>query len=162
MAVIGIDKINMYVGLVNDEFGPLLRAIQADEAELKEHLTREARLDLGIYDLHKEKIEISLRLAEIEDQLKEYEKPQFITGIVGRTCKLDMLVKDKMDAHSNGANKKIKDAHKEMVKRIKLSGISEDIAKVFKDLPKEIKKLETTLKKRKQIGHDAGPGNAGS
>ena len=161
MAVIGIDRINMYINLVNDEFGPLLRAIQADEDKLKEELTREARQELGIYDLHKEKLAIKLRLEEVKKKLDEYEKVKYITGI-GHTCKLDMLVSDKMDTHSNGVGKQIKDARQLMVKRIRLSGISEDIAKVFQDIPKEIKKLETVLKKRKQIGHDAGPGNTGS
>jgi len=161
MAVIGIDRINMYINLVNDEFGPLLRAIQADEDKLKEELTREARQELGIYDLHKEKLAIKLRLEEVKKKLDEYEKVKYITGI-GHTCKLDMLVSDKMDACNNGTNKQIRDARKLMVKRIRLSGISEDIAKVFQDIPKEIKKLETILKKRKQIGHDARPGNSGS
>jgi len=156
VAVIGIDKINMYVGLVNDEFGPLLRAIQADEAELKEHLTREARKELGIYDLHKEKIETELRLEEIKEQLNVYEELKFYNGI-GRTSKLDMLIKDKINAHSNGVNKQIKDAHKKAVKAVKLSGIPEDVAKIFEEMPKEIKKLETILKKRKQIGFDARP-----
>ena len=154
MAVIGIDRINMYINLVDDEFGPLLRAIQADEAELKETLTREARQELGIYDLHKEKLALKLRLEEVEKKLDEYEEVEYITGI-GHTCKLDILVRDKMDACSNGTNKQIRDARQLIIKRIRLSGISEDIAKVFQDIPKEIKKLETVLKKRKQIGRNA-------
>lgn len=154
MAVMGIDKINMYVGLIDDEFGPLLRAIQADEADLKILLTREARKELGIYDLHKEKIEIEMRLEEVKEQLNTYEELKFFEGI-GRTSKLNELVKDKVNEYGNGVNRKIKDAHKEMVKRIKLSGISEDISKVFKDLPKRIKQLEITLSNRKRIGLDA-------
>lgn len=145
MARLGIGMINMYVEMVNEAFGPLMREINARNTDLKETAKIEARKKLGIYDMYVKRTKLQAQIDEINSKVNRYESRNYNSKKDKWECAVDDLADDILKRHTNGIERKIREAHHDAVNSIKLSGLAGDVAKLFDELPDVIKKLSKEI-----------------
>jgi len=143
-------ELEMYMEMVAEEFGPILRMIDAAEATKKEQITRDVRIDLGVYKLYSERLQLKERLDEINSQLKDFETKRH--SPLGFKSMIDEMVEDRMRSATNGVGQQIRELKDAAIKKIRLAGCSVPITNVFNDLPKKVEELGRQF--RKQIAVD--------
>jgi len=146
MAKMGIQMIEMYSSLIREEFRPLIDQIKHLENEEKKVIEDEVRKELGIYDLWVKEAKLKVQLKIIEEKMSEWTKKSYGTNHEF-TSPFDDAVNAKILRGKNGLAKEIRSAEHNMIKRIKLSGVTGDTAKAFANLPKVIKRLTIKLDK---------------
>lgn len=150
MARLNKFELEMYMTMIEEEFGPILRMISAAEATKREQITRDVRMSLGIYELYSERLQLKDRLAEIDNQLKDYESKRHTPS--GFKSMVDEMVEDRMRSATHGIGQQIRDLKDSAIKKIRLVGCPVPITNVFNDLPKKVEELSGQL--RRQIAAD--------
>ena len=140
--------IDMYVDMVNQDLQPLIELAQnrVTSPVLRE-IEIQVKKDFGVYALYEEKAALQLRLREIDNKLTDYEGSQWCKGKVAEEVQ-------KRQEILNTPMEEIRRVQREITRKIKLTGVATDVSDAFSELPKEIKRLETKIKKLKPITPD--------
>jgi hypothetical protein len=141
-AKLGIQMIDMYCQLVYQEFRPILDSLRARRQVEEHNCEIDVRKELGIYDLTTKRMKLKAQLDEIERQLRSYEKAEHY----GQPSKIEKIVKVKMAESKNGILKEAEMLQMDLIRRIKLSGVTGDVKEVFDEIPKLIAPLEKKIK----------------
>lgn len=141
---LGIQMIEMYVGMIRDEFQPLMAELNVREMAIKEQIEVRVKRKFGIYDLMMEREHLKLQLAEIDSKLSSWEKNQYIEGKF--TTKIDYAVGVEMGKLRNGLGKQIQEVKSEAIKSIRLMGTSNEVVNIFKDISKRVADMSVQLR----------------
>jgi len=151
---LGIGMIEMYTEIVREEFAPIMASLNARRSVEIANTEVEARKELGIYNLTVKKLKLKAELDEVTRQLKSYEDSTYTklpNGTYRTQSRIDLLVNAKMAERKNGLLKEAESVQNELIKRIKLSGVTSDVKLVFEDLAKQIEPLNKKLKKLPKV-----------
>ena len=141
---LGIQMIDMYVGMLRDEFQPLMAELNVREMAIKEQVEEQVKKDFGIYDLMMEREHLKLQLAEIESRLSSWEGRTYIAGKY--TTKIEYAVEAEMEKLRNGLGKQIQAAQSEAIKSIRLMGTSNEVVNIFKEIGKQVADMGVQLR----------------
>jgi hypothetical protein len=139
---LGINMINMYVGLIEEEFKPIIQELESQAHGFKEELEIQVKKDFGIYELYAEKYAIEKRLDEIKDKLLDYERDQWIDGQWQPRLKAEVarrLEKSNVPLHQ------VKKDQNDLIKKIKLCGAIGDIQDVFNQVSETVAGLKANV-----------------
>lgn len=160
MAQIGIGMIEMYVDLITKDFEPILVELAAYESRLKEQVIEEVRRDMGIADLILQRAELRATLEELDTKIARVEGNKYDSN-----NPLDSEVKSRLSKRLNGTSKEVHEVINNLIRRVKLAGVSTEMKNVFEQIPKVLEELKTKVKslpapetiqtaqKRKRISH---------
>jgi hypothetical protein len=158
MAKLTINMVKMYCDMIDEQFQPIMTALNSHYSKINEQCKIEAKKELGIYDKMIRVTKLELEITELKAQLKEYTDNKRIDG--KWTNHLSQLTEQKIDKAKNSFYKKVKAARQAMIYKIKLSGLEGDTREVFNELPgviadltKEFKQLPPPNKILKQISN---------
>lgn len=143
-AKLGITMIEMYCKMIKERFEPIFEALKTREFELEEHCTVLAKKELGIYDKMVRLSKLKLEITALEDELYGYTESSYKNN---HKNKIQRLTEQKMKVVRNGFYTKVEEAQRDMLDKVKLSGLDDDTKSVFIELPNVIKKLTNELKK---------------
>ena len=141
---LGIQMIEMYVGMIRAEFGPLMAELNVREMAIKEQVEEQVKRKFGIYDLMMEREHLKLQLAEIDGRLSSWENGSYIGEKY--TTKIEYAVEAEMGKLRNGLGKKIKEVKSESIKSIRLMGTSDEVAGIFTDIGRQIADMGVQLR----------------
>ncbi len=144
MALLGMEKINMYSRMIDEAFTPLTDRIFDNHTLLKEKAHDFALKQLKINKLYEEQDRLKGELKDIRLILEPFETRKYIDG--DWTTPIDTIIDKYMEKHKDKTEELINKARRKLKDRVKLSGISTDVASVFEDLPKMIKDLSKICK----------------
>ncbi len=161
---LGINMIDMYVKLVEEEFAPLFTMAEIQIAAIRPHVERKVKVDLGIDEIDMEIATYKAAIAELEDRKNHYMKTVWKKN--QQVSKFHSEVEMRLE-NINEPYRDLKATAKQMVKKIKLSGstpeiatamahvdeVCEKLAARFEALPSPevtIKRLEGEMKKTKK------------
>ena len=139
----GINMIEMYCKMIQESFEPIFETLKTRDFELEEQCRTQAKKELGIYDKMVKLSQLNLQVKELEDQLEMYTKTDYRNG---QKSKVQRLVDEKMKIVRNGFHDKVHATMRDMVYKIKLSGLDSDTKSVFDQMPDVIKALTSELK----------------
>lgn len=139
---LGPQMIEMYVDMIKQDFDPLITRLKNRTHGLKPKITKQVKIDLGIYELYQEKAALNVRLDEIKSRLAEFEvtQPEWRDGDGSWRSRIDKEVAERMDAVNEPLTEAITTRGR-LIREIKLSGIGEDIKTTFDALPGILKDL---------------------
>ncbi len=140
---LGIQMIEMYVGMIRDEFQPLMAELNVREMAIKEQIEARVKKDFGIYDMMMEREALKLQLAEIDNRLSSWEKRTYMYGKY--TTKIDYAVEAEMEKLRNGLGKQIQEVKSEAIKSVRLIGTSDEVVNIFKDISKQVADMSGQL-----------------
>ena len=145
MAKMGIQMIEMYCKMIQDEFAPIRAELQSRESELRSKIEIEVKKDLGIYDLYQKKAEFQAKLDEINRQLIGWERKEHTP--IGYLSPIEHRVAVVLEKVRNGLFKSVNEKMNQLIWNVKLSGIDKDTKDVFDELPKIILDFKQELAK---------------
>lgn len=137
--------IDMYCKMIEEQFAPLLAELRVRDQDLKKQVEIAVKKDLGIYNLFEEKAKLELQLSEIKRQLKYWEDREH--GPFGYKTPVEERVDVVMNKSKNGINQEVTKAMNDLIYKVKLSGLDDDIKSVFDDLPEVVKNLSKKIDK---------------
>lgn len=139
---LGPQMIEMYVAMIKQDFDPLITRLKNRTHGLKPKITKQVKIDLGIYALYQEQAALNVRLNEIKSRLKEFEETrlEWRDSEGGWRSRIDKEVSERMDA-VNGPLTEAISTRKRLIREIKLSGIGADIKATFEAMPSIIQDL---------------------
>jgi chaperonin cofactor prefoldin len=138
-----IGIIQMYTDMINEAFSPLQSALEGISAHMAAQIRTEVKKDWRIYALYAKKAALKAQISEIRDALKTYEDKTW-TREHGYINKIDAEVQRRI-AMVNEPMQLIKNTKAELVNRVKLAGVTEDVKQVFSELPKTIESLKDII-----------------
>ena len=141
---LGIQMIDMYVGMIRDEFEPLMAELNVREMAIREQVEEQVKRKFGIYDLMMEREHMKLQLAEIDSKLSSWENRTHIEGKF--TTKIDYAVEAEMEKRRNGLGKLIEKAKSDAIKSIRLMGTTNEVVGIFKDISKQVADMGVQLR----------------
>lgn len=141
---LGIQMIEMYVGMICDEFHPLMAELSVREMAIKEQVETQVKRKFGIYDLMMEREHLKLQLAEIDSKLSLWEGRTYIAGKY--TTKIEYAVEAEMVKLRNGLGKQIQEAQSAAIKGIRLMGTTNEVVGIFKDISKQVADMGEQLR----------------
>ena len=139
---LGINMINMYSQMIEEEFKPLIHELEAQAHGFKEELEIQVKKDFGIYELYAEKGAIEKRLDEIRAKLADYEREQWIDGEWETKLQAEIdrrLEKSHIPLHQ------VKQEQNDLIKKIKLCGAIGDIQEVFNKVSETVSGLKANV-----------------
>ena len=140
---IGIQMIEMYVKMVNEQFAPLINEVEGNEDQLKEVVKDQLFQELGINKLEAEKAALQLKLDRLNDKIDKYTGTSWQNGKYVKL--IDHLVNIEVEK-LNGVGTQIRDAKTAMVNQVKMIGAVADVQKAFAELPGIISGLAKKVK----------------
>jgi len=132
---LGINMINMYVQMIEEEFKPLVQELEAQAHGFKEELEIQVKKDFGIYELCAERAAIVKRLEEVQEKLIEYEKERWIDDKWENPLKAEVERRLEM---SHLPLHQVKKDQQALIKKIKLCGAIGDIQEVFQKVSETV------------------------
>ena len=151
---LGIQKIEMYIQMVENKFAPLLNELQSRMSIEKFNAEIEVRKEFGIYDLTVKRSKLQMELDEIERQLKSFEKTtrKTIPGVGTRwVSPIDDAVDAKLQQRKHQVYKEVEWAVEKIKDSIRLAGASDDVQRVFKSLDDTVTKLSAKVSKLPKV-----------
>jgi len=145
MAKMGPTMIDMYCKMIEEQFAPLLAELRVRDQDLKKQVEIAVKKDLGIYGLFEKKAQLELELSEVKRQLKYWEDREH--GPLGYKTPVEEKVDVIMNRSKNGINQEVNKAMNDLVYKVKLSGLDDDIKSVFDDLPKVVEQMAKKIEK---------------
>lgn len=139
---LGINLINMYEKMVNEDFDPLISSLIARCAGVKERVVTQVKKDLGIYKLYEEQAVLEVRLNEIKRSLKEYEDQYHRSSDSGYRyiSRIDVAVEKKL-TEINAPLREVAAVKESLLRQIRLAGVGQEIKSTFDGLPSLIADL---------------------
>jgi len=129
---IGVQMIQMYEKMVQDDFGPLMSKLEARTEGIKDQVEIQVKKDMGVYGLYEEQAALNLRLKEIGEKISGVEKKRYVNGVY--VSKIGEEVGRRL-AILNAPLNEVRSAAGSMVRQIRLSGVGQDIKNVFEAMP---------------------------
>jgi len=143
---LGITMINMYCGMVDEEFAPVIAMLESRTAGIKSAVMRQVKKDLGVYDLIMQKTALEEKVKEIEQQIRSKTKQRIVSGPDGRSD-WQSPIEAETDRRLAELNRPLTEAiaAKESLKKsIKLSTASSQISGLFEVVSGEVaRRLQT-------------------
>ena len=134
----GVQKIEMYCKMIEEQFDPIESTLKVHQDRVRKEVEVDALKELGIYELHMRCAQLRLELQEQERQLASWttttrdEKTGVYKSAVQRA------VDEKMKGRLNGIPQQVHKVKQDLLFRIKLAGVAEDVKNVFEDLSKAV------------------------
>lgn len=129
---LSMGMIQMYIGLIEDEYEPLINMLQAKTEAVKPDIEKQVKVDMGIYDLLMEKTAVETRLSEIKKKLSD---------LVGSYYDTTSCVQSEINKRLLDMNMPLKQAmasKEAALKKIKLMGAGDDVKQIFETLASEV------------------------
>ena len=139
----GINMIEMYCKMIKENFEPIFETLKARDFKLEEQCRIQAKKELGIYDKMVKLSQLKLQVKELKDELEMYTKTDYHNN---HKSKVQRLTDEKMKIVRNGFHDKVHATVRDMVYKIKLSGLDSETKSVFDQMPDVIKSLTSQLK----------------
>ena len=139
---LGINMINMYVSMIEDEFKPLIQELESQAHGFKEELEIQVKKDFGIYELCAERAAMQKRMEEVQEKLADYEKERWIDDKWQTQLKAEIarrLEKSHIPLHQ------VKQDQQALIKKIKLCGAIGDIQEVFNKVSETVEGLKANV-----------------
>lgn len=134
MSKLSVTMRQKYQEMIERRFEPILATARQVENRLEEGITREVRKELGIYELHQEKVALELRLKEIEEQMDKYEGGQ-------HRYRSDSLVYKEVQRRLEERStviKSLEEQKRSLIDQIWLMGESSGLQEIFRKIDDEI------------------------
>ncbi len=143
-AKLGIKMIEMYEDMVRKDFAKLTQGAEVIMLKMKAQIKEQVREDFGLLDLVNQERELSMQLAQVQGKLKDLNRETY--DMSKRTYKtiVDAEV-DRRIEQQFPLLASINETRDEVIRSIKLSGVDDGIAEVFKALPETISKLQRSI-----------------
>jgi len=144
---IGVKAIEMYEGMINEDFGPLITILRSRTDGIAGAVRKQVKKDLGIYDLLAEKAALEERIKEIDEKTNDLTEKvgHYTSGRYTTSCVLDDEVNERL-LEMNKELRAAKEARNSMIRRVRLSGVTADIQAVFTEAAKVIEQLAEEAK----------------
>jgi len=139
----GINMIEMYCKMIKENFEPIFETLKARDFKLEEQCRIQAKKELGIYDKMVNLSKLKLQIGQLKEELLSFTERNFKSG---HKNKIDRLTDEKMKIVRNGFHDKVHATMKDMIYKVKLSGLDSDTKSVFDQMPDIIKSLTSELK----------------
>ncbi|HEC66844.1 MAG TPA: hypothetical protein ENI23_16335 [bacterium] len=144
--MLNVGQIDLYTNLIEEEFKPVIEILEERNHGILDEVVKIVKTDLGVYKLRAKERAIEEELNEIKSEIENlvgsdrgYSKPSPVS-----TYLPDSPVGKKVERLMNQFNKplgKARDIKYEIVKRLKLSGASNEVVALFEDIKGEIADL---------------------
>lgn len=145
MAKMGITMIEMYCGMIKEQFAPIIAELNVRDQELRNQVEVAVKKELGIYQLYEKQASLELQLSEVKRQLAYWEEKE--RGPLGYMTPVQEKVKVVMDKSRNGISQEVKNTMNDIIYKVKLSGLDDDMKNVFDSLPGIIDALQKKVSK---------------
>ena len=140
---LGINMIEMYCKMIKESFEPILETLKTRDFELEEQCRTQAKKELGIYDKMVNLSKLKLQIGQLKEELLSFTEKNYTNS---HKNKIDRLTDEKMKIVRNGFHDKVHATMKDMIYKVKLSGLDSDTKSVFNEMPDIIKSLTSELK----------------
>jgi len=140
---LGINMIEMYCKMIKESFEPILETLKTRDFELEEQCRTQAKKELGIYDKMVNLSKLKLQIGQLKEELLSFTEKNYTNS---HKNKIDRLTDEKMKIVRNGFHDKVNATMKDMIYKVKLSGLDSDTKSVFDQMPDIIKSLTSELK----------------
>lgn len=130
--MLGIKSVEMYVGMIKDDFDPLINSLVARGAGIEEEVEKQVKIDFGVYKFYQEKAALELRLREINTKLGEFETKTYSED-KRYESKIDREKRKRVD-ELNGPLLESTKVRDDLIRQVKLSGVGDDLKNVFEGL----------------------------
>jgi DNA-binding transcriptional MerR regulator len=139
---LGPNMIHMYVDMIQQDFLPIITRLKNRTLGIKSKVERQAKIDLGIYELYRERAALEVRMKEIRETLQQYENnsPEWKDASGSWRSRLQKEIDDRLQA-INQPLEEVVATQEGLIRRIRLSGIGEDIKAIFDDMPAMLAEL---------------------
>lgn len=134
--------INMYTGMIDKEFQPIISALEQRNHTLERNMEIEVKKDLGIYEMFMEQEAVELRREELKSALKKFTEQRHHDGRY--ESRIDQEVRKRLRS-LNTTLKDAEEAKEAVIKKVKLMAAGDDVKGLFDELGGEIKKLTTLV-----------------
>jgi hypothetical protein len=138
---VGIGLIEKYEKMVQGDFAGLEARLTARTDGIKELVTKQVRIDLGVYDLYAEKAALKKRLQEVRQSLKDVEDKSWDRATGNYVSPIEQEVKRRLD-FANAPLHEVRRTKESLIRQIQLSGVGAEIKDVFTALPKVLSELQ--------------------
>ena len=71
---LGVTMINMYEGMVKEDFAPLITRLKARTSMVSSEVDRQVKVDMGVHRLYEEKAALSMRVQELTREIADVER----------------------------------------------------------------------------------------
>jgi len=139
MGLLSIKQVEMYSEMITEKFQPIVELLEGRTSGAKDVVSKQAKKDLGVYDLLAERAALTERIEEIDRATNDIIHKQYLTGM-GWTCKLDVEIEKRLE-NMNPLLTEIKNERQALINEIKLSGVSDQVIALFEKLDDRMKVL---------------------
>lgn len=145
---LGIGMIEMYIKMVQEEFGPLLIAAKSTSEQLHAQVKRELIVELG---LDKLKAEIDRQKEIVAQMSVKYE--EYVDKPYGKKSKLETLIEQRLkERYGENIEQKLLAAEKAAIQQVKLSGAATQVSEMFAKLPAQLEAIRIAMPKVTLLG----------
>jgi hypothetical protein len=129
--------------MIKENFEPIFETLKTRDFELEEQCRIQAKKELGIYDKMVNLSKLKLQIGQLKEELLSFTEKNYTNS---HKNKIDRLTDEKMKIVRNGFHDKVHATMKDMIYKVKLSGLDSDTKSVFDQMPDIIKSLTSELK----------------
>lgn len=147
-----VSMIKMYEQMIEDDFDPIIKILQARGNAVKDTVIVDVKKDLGVYDLLTRKAKLELELAEVKEQIERKTKAVRVPDATSWEYKspIDLEVERRME-EINAPLTEAKRFRDGLMREIKLSTGTPEVRAVFGKLPAEIEEWKTKVTRLPKI-----------
>jgi Mg2+ and Co2+ transporter CorA len=160
MAQITKSMIDMYIGMVKDEFKPVIDALKSRTDKIKNEIEDQVKKELGYYELEAQKAALELKLTEVRKKLWEMK------GGLGHHNYDDhyyynnnspMLIETETERRLKQVNQPLVQAESTMndaIKKVKLMSCGKEFANVMASIADQVDILANNIAQLPPIEED--------
>jgi hypothetical protein len=142
---LSVTQMNKFESMLQEDFRPVLHALEAHERAAEEIASFQVRQELGLLDLLVKQKELELSLEEVKKQIykmetKEHKDGEYIST-VGRA------IKAKLSENAAGPIAEVRATHKHLLRQIRLACVPDDVKSIFETLPATVAALTASVKR---------------
>ncbi len=142
---IGVQKIQMYCGMIEDRFKALESASRLVHEAMKTQIEKQVKIDLGVYEMIAERDACKERLDELDKQLKKYEGNYNNNGLINQEVERRIQTASPL--------RKLQNKRKRMTDELKLCGVMEEVRSIFTSADELVAKLTGEMDVDKMLGN---------
>ena len=137
---ISMTQLKMYEEMIRTDFAPVLGAIKTHEQVAREIAKFEVQKEHGILDLKMKLKELELARDEVKERIQTFTERKH-QGDGKYESDMEQLVDARMAENINGPVGEVRATYDLMIRRIRLAGVTGDVASIFEGLPETVANL---------------------
>jgi len=145
--LLGVTQLQMYEKMITEEFQPIINALEARGNDIRQDVVQRVKKQFGIYKLEAKISAAKIQLNELEDEKQNLMgHPSYNANVDFHSTSIIGKEITRIMENLNSPLKETRRIQSNVIKNLRLSGIGEDVQKVFTDLETTIEDLTYKLK----------------